>query len=146
MFIFSQFGAATEKICKDIRFLQSQDEIMEPFEKEQIGSSAMPYKRNPMKSERVCSLARKLIGEVIGGLSTVADQGLERTLDDSAFRRITIPDAFLYMDAILTILQVGAFNKFLTFIFRIFLKVCMFTAMSLEKSTMNCHFWHSKKL
>jgi adenylosuccinate lyase len=79
---------------------------MEPFEKEQIGSSAMPYKRNPMKSERVCSLARKLISDVIGGLTTVSDQGLERTLDDSAFRRIAIPDAFLYMDAILTILQV----------------------------------------
>jgi adenylosuccinate lyase len=93
---------------------------MEPFEAEQsrvllnllllvfglVGSSAMPYKRNPMKSERVCSLSRKLIVEVLGGLMTSADQGLERTLDDSAYRRICIPDAFLYMDAILTILQV----------------------------------------
>jgi adenylosuccinate lyase len=79
---------------------------MEPFEKDQIGSSAMPYKRNPMKSERVCSLSRMLVLDVLGGLMTSADQGLERTLDDSAYRRISIPDAFLCLNTILTILQV----------------------------------------
>jgi len=103
--IASFFGAASKKVCTDIRFLQSQDEIMEPFEKDQIGSSAMPYKQNPMKSERVCSLAKLLLTSEMNGLLTFSDQGLERTLDDSANRRICIPEALLTMDAILTILQ-----------------------------------------
>ncbi|KAI6178594.1 Adenylosuccinate lyase [Aphelenchoides besseyi] len=101
----SAFGAVAQKIGKDIRFLQSHAEIMEPFEKHQIGSSAMPYKQNPMKSERVCSLARDLMTTASKALATVADQGLERTLDDSAIRRSNIPDSFLLADAILTILQ-----------------------------------------
>ncbi|KAI6225796.1 Adenylosuccinate lyase [Aphelenchoides besseyi] len=101
----SAFGAVAQKIGKDIRFLQSHAEIMEPFEKHQIGSSAMPYKQNPMKSERVCSLARDLTTAASKALATVADQGLERTLDDSAIRRSNIPDSFLLTDAILTILQ-----------------------------------------
>ncbi|KAI6241320.1 Adenylosuccinate lyase [Aphelenchoides fujianensis] len=103
--ILSEFAAAAQKIGKDIRFLQSHAEIMEPFEKHQIGSSAMPYKQNPMKSERVCSLARELMTVSAKALHTVADQGLERTLDDSAIRRSNIPDAFLLTDAILSILQ-----------------------------------------
>ena len=82
---------------------------MESFERDQIGSSAMPYKQNPMKSERVCSLARDLISSAERALQTVADQGLERTLDDSAIRRSDIPDSFLCASAILSILQVCVF-------------------------------------
>lgn len=102
----SQFGAAADKICKDIRFLQSQNELMEKFGEQQMGSSAMPYKRNPFMCERACSLSRKLIVDVMGSLMTTADQGFERTYDDADYRRITIPDAFLCMNAVLDILQV----------------------------------------
>ncbi|KAL3997263.1 adenylosuccinate lyase [Acanthocheilonema viteae] len=103
--IFALLGAATKKICTDIRILQAFGEIFEPFETEQIGSSAMPYKRNPIKSERVSSLARKLMSAPQDALNTLGDQSLERTLDDSAIRRILIPDMFLLADAILTIFQ-----------------------------------------
>lgn len=103
--IFALLGAAAKKICTDIRILQAVGEIYEPFESEQIGSSAMPYKRNPIKSERVCSLARKLMSIPQDALHTLGDQNLERTLDDSAIRRIIIPDTFLLADAILTIFQ-----------------------------------------
>ncbi|CAG9539352.1 unnamed protein product [Cercopithifilaria johnstoni] len=103
--IFALLGAATKKICTDVRILQAFGEIFEPFETEQIGSSAMPYKRNPIKSERVCSLARKLMSAPQDALNTLGDQSLERTLDDSAIRRILIPDMFLLADAILTIFQ-----------------------------------------
>uniref|UniRef100_A0A915Q4V4 Adenylosuccinate lyase C-terminal domain-containing protein n=1 Tax=Setaria digitata TaxID=48799 RepID=A0A915Q4V4_9BILA len=103
--IFALLGAATKKICTDIRILQAFGEIFEPFESQQIGSSAMPYKRNPIKSERVSSLARKLMSAPQDALNTLGDQSLERTLDDSAIRRILIPDIFLLADAILTIFQ-----------------------------------------
>ncbi|KAK6106893.1 adenylosuccinate lyase [Brugia pahangi] len=103
--IFALLGAATKKICTDIRILQAFGELFEPFESEQVGSSAMPYKRNPIKSERVSSLARKLMSAPQDALNTLGDQSLERTLDDSAIRRILIPDMFLLADAILTIFQ-----------------------------------------
>lgn len=83
------------RICYGNRFVQDQ-----------IGSSAMPYKKNPMKSERCCSLARKLIHAPQEALSILADQGLERTLDDSAGRRILLPDTILTTEALLTTLQV----------------------------------------
>lgn len=101
-----------------------------------------------MKSERVCSLSRKLIIEVLGGLMTSADQGLERTLDDSAYRRISIPDSFLLMDAILSILQVllkmNAVN-INTLFFRTYSKACMFMEMLPERSKTSSHFWRWKK-
>jgi len=101
----SSLGATAHKICTDIRLLASRKEVEEPFEKNQIGSSAMAYKRNPMRSERVCSLARHLITLVQSPLNTAATQWMERTLDDSANRRITLAEAFLTADAVLQTLQ-----------------------------------------
>merc|ERR1719150_2977043 len=101
----SMIGATAHKICTDIRLLASRKELEEPFEKSQIGSSAMAYKRNPMRSERVCSLARHLMTLVASPLNTAATQWMERTLDDSANRRITLSEAFLTADAVLQTLQ-----------------------------------------
>ena len=89
------------KFGNDIRILQSIKEIEEPFEKTQIGSSAMAYKRNPMRSERMCSLARYVIGLPIDTAITSSTQWMERTLDDSANRRIVMAQAFMGVDAIL---------------------------------------------
>jgi adenylosuccinate lyase len=106
-FLATLAGIATSasKIANDLRLLQHLKEIEEPFEKEQIGSSAMAYKRNPMRAERISALSRHVIALTIDPAFTAATQWLERTLDDSANRRIAIPEAFLSIDAILLLLH-----------------------------------------
>ena len=98
-------SASCHKIATDIRILANRKELEEPFEKHQIGSSAMAYKRNPMRSERVCSLARFVISLQSSPVNTLATQWLERTLDDSANRRLVLPQSFLAVDAILILMS-----------------------------------------
>ena len=99
--VLSMIAQSAYKFANDVRILQSKKEIEEPFEKEQIGSSAMAYKRNPMRSERLCSLARFVMTLPENAAMTAATQWAERTLDDSANRRIVMGQAFLAVDAIL---------------------------------------------
>lgn len=98
----TSFGASAHKFATDIRLLANLKEVEEPFEKSQIGSSAMAYKRNPMRCERVCSLARHLGGLLNDAIQTSSVQWFERTLDDSAIRRISLPSAFLTVDILLS--------------------------------------------
>ncbi|MBO7449161.1 MAG: adenylosuccinate lyase [Clostridiales bacterium] len=99
----ASIAQSAHKFSNDIRLLQHLKEIEEPFEKTQIGSSAMAYKRNPMRSERIASLSRYVIADVLNPAMTAAEQWFERTLDDSANKRISVPEAFLAVDAILGI-------------------------------------------
>lgn len=99
----SGIAQSAMKFANDLRILQSFEEVEEPFEKNQIGSSAMPYKRNPMRSERICALARYVICDSLNPGFTAGTQWMERTLDDSANKRISVAEAFLAVDAILNI-------------------------------------------
>ena len=101
--VLSQIAQSAYKFANDVRILQSFKEIEEPFEKTQIGSSAMAYKRNPMRSERICSLARYVMSLPTNAANTAATQWMERTLDDSANRRLVMAQSFLSIDAILEI-------------------------------------------
>ena len=99
--VISSIAQSAYKMANDIRLLQHDRQVEEPFEKNQIGSSAMAYKRNPMRSERICSLARYLMADAANAAMTASTQWLERTLDDSANRRISLPEGFLGADAVL---------------------------------------------
>lgn len=101
----SGVAQSAHKMATDLRLLASRKELEEPFEEKQIGSSAMAYKRNPMRAERMCSLARYVISLQSSTAQTVATQWMERTLDDSANRRLVLPQAFLAVDAILILYQ-----------------------------------------
>ena len=101
--VLSGIAQSAAKFSNDIRLLQHLKEIEEPFEKGQIGSSAMAYKRNPMRSERIASLARYVVADALNPAMTASTQWFERTLDDSANKRISVPEAFLAVDAILNL-------------------------------------------
>ncbi len=99
--VLGGIAQSAHKFSNDIRLLQHMKEIEEPFEKNQIGSSAMAYKRNPMRSERIASLSRYVISDMLNPAITAATQWFERTLDDSANKRVSVPEAFLAVDGIL---------------------------------------------
>ena len=101
----SSIAQSCYRMANDIRLLQHDRQVEEPFEKNQIGSSAMPYKRNPMRCERICSLSRYLMADALNAPMTASTQWLERTLDDSANRRISLPEGFLCADAVLRLAQ-----------------------------------------
>ena len=102
--VLSSIAQSAYRFANDLRLLQHMHEVEEPFEKGQVGSSAMAYKRNPMRSERICSLARYVMADAQNAAMTASTQWLERTLDDSANRRISLPEGFLAVDAILNLL------------------------------------------
>ena len=99
--VLSSIAQSAYRMANDIRLLQHDRQVEEPFEKNQIGSSAMAYKRNPMRCERICSLSRYLMADALNAPMTASTQWMERTLDDSANRRISMPEGFLCADAVL---------------------------------------------
>ena len=101
----SGIAQSASKFATDLRLLCHLKEVEEPFEKNQIGSSAMPYKRNPMRCERICALARYVMADAMNPAVTAASQWFERTLDDSANKRLSVPEAFLAVDSILNIYE-----------------------------------------
>ena len=101
----SAVAQSAYRFANDLRLLQHDRQVEEPFEQHQIGSSAMPYKRNPMRCERICSLSRYLMADALNPAMTASTQWLERTLDDSANRRISLPEGFLCADAVLRLMQ-----------------------------------------
>ena len=103
--VLSSIAQSCYRMANDIRLLQHDRQVEEPFEKNQIGSSAMAYKRNPMRCERICSLSRYLMADALNAPMTASTQWLERTLDDSANRRISLPEGFLCADAVLRLAQ-----------------------------------------
>ena len=103
LYALAGIAQSASKFATDVRLLCHLKEVEEPFESKQIGSSAMPYKRNPMRCERICALARYVMADVANPTFTAATQWFERTLDDSANKRISVPEAFLAVDAILNI-------------------------------------------
>ena len=103
--VLSSIAQSCYRMANDISLLQHDRQVEEPFEKNQIGSSAMPYKRNPMRCERICSLSRYLMADALNAPMTASTQWLERTLDDSANRRISLPEGFLCADAVLRLAQ-----------------------------------------
>lgn len=103
--VLSAIAQSAYRMANDIRLLQHDRQVEEPFEKSQIGSSAMAYKRNPMRCERICSLSRYLMADAMNAPMTASVQWLERTLDDSANRRISLPEGFLCADAVLRLAQ-----------------------------------------
>ena len=106
----SGIAQSAHKFATDLRLLCHMKEIEEPFEAHQVGSSAMPYKRNPMRSERICALARYVLADSLNPAMTASVQWFERTLDDSANKRIAVPEAFLAVDAILNLYENVAAN------------------------------------
>ena len=103
--VLSSIATSAYRMANDIRLLQHDRQVEEPFETNQIGSSAMAYKRNPMRCERICSLSRYLMADAMNAPMTASTQWLERTLDDSANRRISMPEGFLCADAVLRLAQ-----------------------------------------
>lgn len=103
--LLSSIGQSAYRFANDLRLLQHDRQVEEPFEDKQVGSSAMPYKRNPMRAERICSLSRYLMANALNAPMTASTQWLERTLDDSANRRLSLPEGFLCCDAVLRLLQ-----------------------------------------
>jgi len=103
--VLSGIAQSASKFSYDLRLLQSFKEMEEPFEKSQIGSSAMPYKRNPMRSERISGLSRYVMVDTLNAAITAGTQWFERTLDDSANRRIAVSEAFLATDAIINLMM-----------------------------------------
>ncbi len=103
--LLSSIGQSAYRFANDLRLLQHDRQVEEPFEDKQVGSSAMPYKRNPMRAERICALSRYMMANALNAPMTASAQWLERTLDDSANRRLSLPEGFLCCDAVLRLLQ-----------------------------------------